>query len=162
MKFFQYRIFGYTISYIVERFGGTLLFIITMCLCLFWLKPNFSTFKELIKEFPTLGMCAFGFLLTFLGIILQGNSDTINWFRSRTTLYERFIKSNKNIVVMSLILSLYCYIIGYIDFQVNSEYLRFIEIFELIGVSLFISLSIKFIFDFWTFIKVFYLLIKKD
>lgn len=159
----QYRIFGKTIRFYLEKYGGSLLSIIIFCIFFLWIKPEYSTYKELIKEFPTLGMCAFGFLLTFLGIILQGDSETINWFRSRTILYKRFIKSNKNIVVMSLILSLYCYIIGYIDFKFNVElYSECIKIYELFTVSLFISLAIKFIVDFWIFIRVFYLLIKKD
>ena len=84
---------------------------------------NILLYLPFIAEFPTVGMCAFGFLLTFLGIILQGNSETIQWLMSKTNIYNRFILFNKRIVIVSFILSLYSYIIGYVDFQTLKDLL---------------------------------------
>lgn len=75
-------IFGKTIGFWLEKTGGVFVGII-VCGIIWAAHPTFSVWKPFIVEFPTIGMCAFGFLLTFLGIILQGNSDTIIWMMSR-------------------------------------------------------------------------------
>ena len=88
------QVFGKTISYWYEKYGGTLYGCLVFILFLFIIKPEFYSYKELIQEFPSIGMCAFGFMLTFLGIILQGDSSTIKYMKSRKTLYDKFIFYN--------------------------------------------------------------------
>ena len=148
-------IFGYTIDYWIERYCGSFLFWIILIIMIFWIKPKYIIFCDLIQEFPAIGMCSFGFLLTFLGIILQGNSEALTRFRSRKKLFERYVKNNKRIVTLSLFLSIYAYVIGY----------SHIEYFSLSGVerfyvALFIDFFFKFVCDFVMFIRVFYLLIR--
>ena len=96
--------FGKKPAYWKEQFGGIILGFILSVL-VFVSSPELSKWKEFIKEIPNIGMCTFGFLLTFLGIILQGGSDTIEWMKSRKDLFPRFIAFNKRIVILSIILS---------------------------------------------------------
>lgn len=70
---------------------------------------------ELIKQFTTIGTCSFGFLLTMFSLMIQSNSDVIKDMRKRQIPYNRFIKYNRNIVFLSFILTIYSYIIGYIN-----------------------------------------------
>ncbi len=156
------RIFGKTLSYWWEKVGGLLLGIVTFII-IWFINPNFSNWKPFILEFPAIGMCAFGFLLTFLGIILQGNSETINWMMSREKLYNRFISFNKRIVVISFALSLYSYIIGYTNFQ-NIRALfspQLVQIVKNISIGIFCGLLAWFIIDTLQFTRLFYVLIRK-
>lgn len=156
------KIFGNTVGYWIEKAGGFLVGIIVFCITEN-LNPTFSNWKPFIVEFPTIGMCAFGFLLTFLGIILQGNSETINWMIGRVKLYNRFIAFNKRIVVISFILSLYSYIIGYANFQniyvlFNPQLVNFVKN---ISIGIFCGLLAWFIIDTFQFTRLFYVLIRK-
>jgi len=156
------KIFNKTVSFWLEKYGGLFAGAI-VCFIIWAIHPSFSNWKSFIVEFPSIGMCAFGFLLTFLGIILQGNSDTIKWMMSRGKLYNRFIDFNKRIVGVSFILSLYSYVIGYVDFQIvkdllNPQLVQFAKTF-LVGV--FCGLLVWFIIDTFQFTRLFYVLIRK-
>lgn len=156
------NVFGKTISYWWEKVGGVISGIIAGCI-IGAINPIFSHWKPFIVEFPTIGMCAFGFLLTFLGIILQGNSDTIIWMMSRVELYNRFVLFNKRIVIISFVLSLYSYIIGYVNFQ-TIDYLlcsQFIQIAKVVVIGVFCGLLVWFIIDTFQFTRLFYVLIRK-
>ena len=82
-----------------------------------WLNPKYSSCISFIKAIPQLTSCIFGFLLALLGIILQGDSPTITAIKSRTTVYNRFIRYNKKVVYLSLILSVLTLVIGYVDYS---------------------------------------------
>lgn len=156
------RVAGKTISYWWEKIGGLSAGII-VCSIIVVLNPTFSNWRPLIIEFPAIGMCAFGFLLTFLGIILQGNSDTIKWMMSRDELYNRFIAFNKRIVIISFVLSLYSYILGYVDFQVIIGCLssKLFQIIKNVSIGTFCGLLVWFIIDTFQFTRLFYVLIRK-
>lgn len=155
------RIFGKTIDYIWEKFGGLTVGIIVCCI-FFTVNPVFSSWKPIIKEFPSIGMCAFGFLLTLLGLILQGDSETIKWMKGQTDKYNSFIDFNKRIVFISFILSFYSYLIGYFDFSNIFACLcpKLSQIISNIGIGLFCGLMAWFIIDVIRFIRVFYVLIR--
>ena len=156
------KIFGKTISYLMEKIGGLLAGIMVCCI-IGAIHPTFSHWKPFIAEFPTVGMCAFGFLLTFLGIILQGNSETIQWLMSKTNIYNRFILFNKRIVIVSFILSLYSYIIGYVDFQTLKDLLcpQLVQIAKSVLIGVFCGLLVWFTIDTFQFTRLFYVLIRK-
>ena len=131
------RIFGKTYSYWKESIGGIIIGFIS----------------------------SIGFLLTLLGIILQGNSSTIDWMRSRKKLFNRFIQYNKRIVILSFIISIYSYILGFFNFKYYVEQLPLsdciINLGEKIVISIFFGLLVWFVIDTLHFIKVFYALIKE-
>ena len=152
------------IAYRKEQYGGVALGIL-ISTPIFFVNPEISTWKEFIKEIPGLGMCAFGFLLTFLGIILQGQSQTIEWMKSRGTLFDRFIAFNKRIVILSIILSVYSYFLAFFNFDWLICNLSCMDLLwgcaQKIMIALFLALAIWFLCDVLYFIKIFYLLIKK-
>lgn len=154
-------IFGKTLSYWGEKIGGEIAGAIVFCVILL-INPIFSHWRPFIVGFPPIGVSAFGFLLTFLSIILQGNSKTIERMMNRDKLYNKFIDFNKRIVIISLILSLYSYAIGYSDLQIiydlfSSEMVRIIEN-VLIGT--FCGLFVWFVIDTFHFTRLFYILIR--
>lgn len=141
-----------TKSYLIEKWGGVA-FGQTITIISLLIGFKYIVFKEFIKDFSSIGMCIFGFLLTFLGIILQGNSKLIMWLQSRTILYHRFISHNKRVVYISLITTILTYTIGYIDLSYHM-YSDLLTAICLGFVSwLFIDLYIS--------LRIFYLLIKK-
>lgn len=152
---------GKTTAYWIEKYGGYLIGLFVFIIFMLWIKPEYYSYKELIQEIPSIGMCAFGFMLTFLGIILQGNSQTIEYMKSRKTLYAQFIYYNKIVVILSLVISLYSYIIGYVEIHVNiiNFILYYIHLKE-IFIALFWGTLAKFVFDLCVFVKIFYLLLK--
>lgn len=155
------RVFGKTISYWHEKYGGTLYGGLAFILFLVVIKPEYYSYKELIQEFPSIGMCAFGFMLTFLGIILQGDSSTIQYMKSRQVLYDKFIAYNKIVVILSLIISIYSYIIGYMEINTTiSSAIPYYSYFKNVLVALFWGLATKLLVDTYIFVKLFYLLLK--
>jgi len=85
----------------------------------FFFDPSYSKCIDVIKAIPQLTTCIFGFLLTLLGIILQGNSPAIEQMQniSNISVFNRFIDYNKRIVVLSFILTLLTLLTGYLDFE---------------------------------------------
>ena len=158
-------IFGKKIAYWKEKLGGIILGII-LSVFVFLISPELSKWKEFIKEIPNVGMCTFGFLLTFLGIILQGGSKTIEWMKSRETLFQRFIDFNRRIVILSIVISVYAYFLAFFNFEWIKEcFVNCICLYEIILrilISTFAFLSVWFLYDTMYFIKIFYLLIKKN
>ena len=158
-------IFGKKVAYWREKSGGIMLGFV-LSVFVFLINPELSKWKEFIKEIPNIGMCTFGFLLTFLGIILQGGSKTIEWMKSRETLFQRFIDFNRRIVILSIVISVYAYFLAFFNFEWIREYfIDFMCIYHIIRkllISLFVLLSVWFLYDVMYFIKIFYLLIKKN
>jgi hypothetical protein len=158
-------IFGKEVAYWKEKLGGIIIGFI-LSVFVFLISPELSKWKEFIKEIPNIGMCTFGFLLTFLGIILQGGSNTIEWMKSRETLFQRFIDFNRRIVILSIVISVYAYFLAFFNFEwIRKYFTDFICIYQIISkisISLFVLLSVWFLYDVMYFIKVFYLLIKKN
>jgi hypothetical protein len=158
-------LFGKKLAYWKEKSGGIILGFI-LSVIVFLINPELSKWREFIKEIPNVGMCTFGFLLTFLGIILQGGSKTIEWMKSRETLFQRFIAFNRRVVVLSIILSVYAYFLAFFNFEWIREYFTgYICLYQVIRriiISFFVLLAVWFLYDMMYFIKIFYLLIKKN
>jgi len=158
------NILGKTDAFWKEKYNGPFIGIL-FSIFIYWTNPELSKWKDFIKEIPNVGMWAFGFLLTFLGIILQGGSSTIEWMKSREVLFQRFISFNKRVVILSVVLSVYAYFLGYFNFEWVQELLQkwdyFLEIIQKLLISMLAFLFVWFISDIMLFIKIFYLLIKK-
>lgn len=158
-------LFKKKIAYWKEKFGGIILGFILFVI-VFLINPELSKWREFIKEIPNVGMCTFGFLLTFLGIILQGGSKTIEWMKSRENLFQRFIAFNRRVVVLSIILSFYAYFLAFFNFEwireYFTDYICLYQVIRKILISSFALLSVWFLYDVMYFIKIFYLLIKKN
>ena len=159
------RIFGKTYSYWKEIIGGIVVGIIISLILIFFFSPKLSEWKDFMKGIPSLCITVFGFLLTLLSIILQGNSPTINWMRSRKKTFNRFVDYNKRIILLSFIISIYSYILGFFNFEYYIEQLTLSNcISKLTGkalISIFVVLFVWFIIDTLQFIKIFYALIKE-
>lgn len=137
--------------------GSWIVALIITLLCYFKIHPQLDFFVPLIKEFPTIGMCAFGFLLTLLGIIIQSDTEIIIWLKSDKKLYNRFIRLNRRVVVVSFIISLLSYLIGFINWPDLIEN----ENSNLIIISIWLGLLSWFILDVIYFLRIFYLLIQR-
>lgn len=156
------RIFGKSFKSHWEKYGGTTIGIIVFMFFCFFIHTDTYNYKEIIKEFPSIGMFVFGFLLTLLGIILQGNTETIEIMKQRTVLYQKFIHYNKRTVIIAFILSICSLIIG--NLKINISYLYqfcFFEYLKEFIVALFWGMVANFIFDTYKFVKIFFILLKK-
>ena len=158
-------ILGKKLAYWEEKYGGIFLGII-ISIPLFFIDTKIEAWRDFIKEIPSLGMCAFGFLLTFLGIILQGKSKTIKWMKSREVLFRRFISFNRRVVILSVVLLIYSYFLAFFNFEwIKSLFISLECYFYLVQktlISCFLILLVWFLHDVIYFIHVFYLLIKRN
>jgi hypothetical protein len=154
-----------TFAYWKEQYGGIFGGIVCSVL-IFWINPELSQWKDFIQEIPSIGMCIFGFLLTFLGLILQGESKTIEWMKSREILFQRFISFNKRVVILSIVLSVYAYFLGYFNFEWLGNLLQMYpclcKMFTRLFISIFFFLFVWLLIDILKFTKIFYLLIQKN
>lgn len=118
---------------------------------------SYSNCKEFIKQFTTIGTCAFGFLLTLFGLIIQSNSDVITEIRKRKIPYKRFIFYNRKVVFISLSLTIYSYIVGYLDWN---NLLPNHDMIPIIMVSIFFGGFCCFLIEIIYFLIIFYILIQ--
>lgn len=146
-----------------ENYLGVFLGLVAAAIVI-WLNPKYSSCISFIQAIPQLTSCIFGFLLALLGIILQGDSPTITAIKSRTTIYNRFIRYNKKVVYLSLILSVLTLVIGYVDYSfvdgwLANNYMCLRE-FAIKVILSSISFGIVWLFvDLVSFLRLFYLLI---
>ena len=118
---------------------------------------SFDFCKELIKQFTTIGTCIFGFILTMFSLIIQSNSEAVTRMRKRKIPYNRFVAYNKKVVIYSLAFTLYCYIVGYMDFP-KSDVLDSNRII----VAIFWGAFLYYIYEVFYFLIVFYILISES
>ena len=150
---------------IIEEYGGWIAFVIGFILsCI--ISPNKYHYSELIKGFPAIGLGIFGFMLTFIAIILQSSNKTIDYMKSQETLFKCFVDYNKRVVFVSAILTLYAYLISSfclsvacIDWEIGGVPVQ--RLVKIAAISLFWGLLLKLCVDTFFFIKSFYVLLKK-
>lgn len=141
---------------ISEKIAPLLLSIVAMYL--YWrYEPLWLQMRDIIKEFPTIGTFTFGFLLTLFGLIHQGNNSVISSFKNRKSLYKRFIHYNRDTVFMSLILTVYSYVLSNLTIWEGGS-----PTAVLIVVTLFVGGFIYFSITSVYFLYLFYLLVERD
>lgn len=147
---------------ICEEFAGWMVFLIGFALsCL--VNPESYNYSKLISEFPAIGLGIFGFMLTFIAIILQANNDTINYMKSNAILFQDFVDYNKRVVYLSAILTFYAYFLPHfhITFQWSILGIPIHEYVKIVVISLFWGLLGKLCVDSYFFLRLFFILLKK-
>lgn len=150
---------------ITEEYSGWVAFAIGFVVSCF-ISPEKYHYSELIKDFPPIGLGIFGFMLTFIAIILQSSNNTIDYMKSQKELFKYFIDYNKRVVYISAILTLYAYLkssfyipVDSIDWGICEISIR--QIIKIASISLFWGLLLKLCVDTFFFIKTFYILLRK-
>lgn len=155
-----------TIAKIKENYLGITLGI--LCGAGVWLlNPSYAECIDLIKALPTLTTCIFGFLLTLLGIILQGTGPVINHMRESTKIFNRFINYNKKVVLLSFVMTLLALLAGYVSYDwlhslISSINPNWTIIVRRVSISALTFGSIWLVVDLTIFVRLFYLLIKRS
>lgn len=98
-------------------------------------------YQDFIKSFVEFGSLCFGVLLTFFGIIIQSSSETIRRMKRSTKNFNRLIVYNRNIIIFSLVLTVYAYLIGNLNFWKINTY----SISELV-ISIFFGALVYFLY----------------
>lgn len=147
---------------IIEEYGGWIAFAIGFIgSCLY--GPDNYHYTNLIDEFPAIGLGIFGFMLTFIAIILQSSNKTIDYMKGQTTLFKCFVDYNKRVVCLSAILTLFAYLSSSFSIPFNNVIFGFSvhQCIKVAMVSLFWGLLLKLGVDMFFFIRIFYILLKK-
>ena len=111
-----------TFKFYKEKHGGIFVGLV-IAVIIFISNPNIHMWKDFFRDFLQIGIFIFGFLLTLLGIILQGNSKTIKWMVSNEELYKRFINFHKRIILMSISLTFLSLFLSHFNFTWLFSYL---------------------------------------
>lgn len=153
-----------TCAKIRENWMGLILGCV-VALIVFLFGPNWD-FTEAIRAIPQITTCIFGFLLTLLGVILQGNSPIISMMRNEVKIYDRFIGFNKRIVILSFVLTILAFVAGYLDFSwlncgLLQDYPTIWTGIKKMVIALLALGMVWLIVDLMTFIKLFYMLVKQ-
>lgn len=150
---------------IIEENAGWAAFVIGVVLACF-ISPEKYHYSALINGFPAIGLGVFGFMLTFIAIILQSSNKTIDYMKSQETLFRCFINYNKRVVYVSAILTLYTYLIS--SFCIPDDCVGLTiggitiqRIIKIAAISLFWGFFLKLCVDMFFFIKSFYILLRK-
>lgn len=114
---------------------------------------SFENSKELIKQFPVIGTCSFGFLLTMFTVLIQGTNPALKKMRDRKKPFLRFVSFNKYAVVLSFAVTLYSFFIGNYYFGNHPILLKYLCL-------IFYVLFLWFIGQTFYFLIVFYILTK--
>lgn len=140
----------------IEQLTPIILSVIAMYL--YWrFDPIWMDMKEIIKEFPTIGTFTFGFLLTLFGLIHQGSNSVISSFKNRKRLYKRFVHFNRNTVFISLVLTIYAYVLANLTIWDGGS-ITGIHVIVTLFVGGFIYFTLTSIY----FLYLFYLLVERD
>lgn len=141
-------------SYYIEQYLGFVLGLIAGCITYFQGFTSWGINNILAEKSVDICFILFGFLLTVLALIVQGDNQTLKRLRSFEG-YERIIRFNRRVVTLSTILGLFSLLICTI-LEDNLP-----TITSQILFSIFLILWIWLLWDFWIFIKVFYNIIIK-
>ncbi len=116
---------------------------------------TYANSENLIKEFPTIGTCIFGFILTMFSLIIQGNNEVVARMKKSGKPFVRFVKFSRKVVVLSIVATLYSYFIGCYEFKVSLESLDILAI-------IFCSVLIWLVIEVFYFLTVFYVLVQGE
>ena len=104
-----------TFGRFIEEKGGWIAFAVAFVISLF-ISPGGYDYLAIIKDFPAIGLGVFGFMLTFVAIILQSDNDTIAYMKSKKELFALFVRYNKRVVSTAALLTVFCYIFPSLSF----------------------------------------------
>lgn len=151
-------------SYYIEKYSPIVLGLIAGALC-FYIglshNINFATCKNLMFNFPSIGLTIFGFGLTLLAILIQSNSEFVIKIREKHEgLFNRVINKNKELVYISLLLSVFSYLLSFI-YSLNHIFndLDWYLYIKLFLISIFFTFIVYLFLTLYFFIKTFYLII---
>lgn len=152
-----------TAALFTEKNLGWCVASILALLSLLVVTPDMYDGEQLLNSFPTIGIGVFGFMLTFIAIILQSDNNTIQHMKSNSQLFNRFVDYNKRVVYTSAVLTISAYIgTALIQGELFSTIPEpQIIIIKMIGFAYFWGILGKMSVDLYMFVKVFYILLKE-
>lgn len=139
----------------IERFASPFLSVVVVLLFFFFVPIPKEMLIPVMKDFQNIGICIFGFLITTMSIIIQGDSQSLRRIKENKILYSRIISFNKRVVTIALASAIYSLIFGNIS---NSFAWIDGTVWEIIS-SVFCGLLFIFLCDIIYFSKIFYQLI---
>lgn len=151
-----------TLDKIMEQHGGWVTAGIMFAAFLF-IPQELYDYHELLETFPSIGLGVFGFMLTFIAIILQSDNKTITFIKSRKDLFAMFVEYNKRVVYLSAILTITTYLVStfqiHIDVEIQGVQLDYWS--KRIFMALFWGCLAKLGIDLYYFVRSFYVLLKE-
>ena len=120
-------LFNKKLAYWIEKTGGLITGTIISFVILFLITPDINNLRLFVSSIPSVSICIFGFLLTMLSIILQGNSPTLEVFRSskHKNTYNNFTHFSKRVVLLSFTITILSLLIKNTDIPTSllSDYM---------------------------------------
>lgn len=143
----------------LELYGGWIGFLV-ISICMFFVPIDFYNYRAIIDSTPEVSISVFGILLAFMGIILQGQNETIKAMLSNESNYKSFTSYGGRIEWCSALLTLYSLVITKIHLSiVMPDCLQVtIPYIKQISVALYWGMIVKLSIDLYYYIRLFILL----
>lgn len=152
-----------SLSRIIEEYGGYIGFIFFTIIFMFISPDRYHYYISLISGFPAIGLGVFGFMLTFIAIILQSDTETIRFMKRKKDIFRSFVSYNQRVVIVSAVLTIYSYLLSSFNFSFEFTLygVSIYQIAKVMALSLFWGLFAKMCIDSYFFVRIFYVLLRK-
>lgn len=144
-----------------ELYGGWIGFLV-ISIGMFFVPIDFYDYKAIIDSTPEVSISIFGILLAFMGIILQGQNETIKAMLSDESNYKTFMSYGSRIEWCSAFLTLYSLVITsfHLSMVIPDCVQEFIPYIKQVSVALYWGMIVKLSIDLYYYIRLFKLLFK--
>ena len=152
-----------TIDKFFEVYAGWLGFI-AIHVGIFFVPIGYYDYRDVISSTPEVSISVFGILLAFMGIILQGQNDTIKSILANDNNYKSFMSYGSRVEWNSALLTVYSLVITRIHLSSFCPEFLFVYIpyIKQIAVALYWAMITKLVIDVYYYIRLFRLLFKMN
>lgn len=146
-----------------EHYAGWIGFFVIF-ICMFFVPIGFYDYRAIICSTPEVSISIFGLLLAFMGIILQGQNETIKAMLANENNYSTFTSYGSRIEWCSALLTIYSLVVTNIHISVIIPecLLSVIPDVKQVAVALYWAMIAKLSIDLYYYIRIFKLLFKSS
>lgn len=152
-----------TIDKIFERYAGWGGFI-TVLVIMYFVPIDYYNFIGIINATPEVSISIFGILLAFMGIILQGQNDTIKSMLDNEKKYGTFMFYGNRVELNSALLTIYSLIVTnvHLSLIIPESLSIYMSNIKQVAIALYWAMITKLFIDLYYYIRIFNLLFKKN
>ena len=146
----------------LEQYAGWIGFL-AIFIGMYYVPIDFYDYEAIINSTPEVSISIFGILLAFMGIILQGQNDTIKSMLADNSKYRMFMSYGSRIEWCSALLTIYSLVVTniHLSLVLPDCLLSIMPYIKQVSAALYWAMIAKLSIDLYYYIRIFRLLFKK-